>query len=435
MADDAEGKIAEARKEADDMKAEIAKRKKEMADTTLKEACGDVATEAKTRMAARRTLKGHLAKIYALNWCEDSEHLVSAAQDGKLLVWHALTTNKVHAIPLRSSWVMTCAYSPGGGFVAAGGLDNICSIFDLQSNDNPISPLRELNAHTGFLSCCRFLSDAQIVTGSGDMTCILWDIQAPAKVQEFKGHTGDVIGLAMSPDKNTFVSGACDYNAKLWDVRSGKHITTFRGHESDINSVSFFPNGNAFATGSDDSTLRLWDIRAGAELMRYHNEDIVCGITSVDFSASGRFLFGGYDDYKARIWDTLKGECVGLLQHHDNRVSCLGVPPSGMACCSGSWDSSLKLYGMFLSIFFFFSCATTNIVFFFFLQHKFRCHHSAPPDFVLSPVDCEIKFRKSQRSQRQSFLASIVNRHSWLGQFGHALLIDKMISSKIDLEM
>lgn len=57
-----------------------------------------------------------------------SSNLVSASQDGKLIVWDGYTTNKVHAIPLRSSWVMTCAYAPSGNYVACGGLDNICSV-------------------------------------------------------------------------------------------------------------------------------------------------------------------------------------------------------------------------------------------------------------------------------------------------------------------
>lgn len=145
------------------------------------------------KMKARRTLKGHLSKIYAMHWSEDNIHLVSASQDGKLLVWDALTTNKVHAIPLRSSWVMTCAYSPNGGFVACGGLDNICSVYNLRSRDNPIRVCRELNAHTGYLSCCRFLSDKQIVTSSGDMTCMLWDIESGSKIREFNDHHGDVM--------------------------------------------------------------------------------------------------------------------------------------------------------------------------------------------------------------------------------------------------
>ena len=41
-------------------------------------------------------------------------------QDGKLIVWDSYSTNKVHAIPLRSSWVMTCAYAPSGNYVACG---------------------------------------------------------------------------------------------------------------------------------------------------------------------------------------------------------------------------------------------------------------------------------------------------------------------------
>ena len=76
-----------------------------------------------------------------MHWAEgqaSSRNLVSASQDGKLIVWNAFTTNKVHAIPLRSSWVMTCAFAPGGGYVACGGLDNICSIYNLNSKDQPI---------------------------------------------------------------------------------------------------------------------------------------------------------------------------------------------------------------------------------------------------------------------------------------------------------
>lgn len=293
---------------------------------------------------ARRTLKGHLSKIYALHWSEDSVRLVSASQDGKLLVWDALATNKLHAIPLRSSWVMTCAYSPNGGFVACGGLDNICSVYNLNSRDNPIRVCRELNSHSGFISCCRFITDTQILTSSGDMTCILWDVEVGTKVREFNEHHGDVMSISLSPDNNQFISGACDYNAKLWDLRSGKSQLTFEGHNSDINSVQYFPNGNAFGTGSDDSSCKLFDIRAYRNLMTYADPTIEFGITSVAFSASGRYLFAGYDDYNCHMWDTLTGNRVHTLNGHTNRVSCLGVTKDGNALCTGSWDNTLKVW-------------------------------------------------------------------------------------------
>ena len=84
----------------------------------------------------RRTLKGHFGKIYAMHWAMDSKHLVSASQDGKLIIWNGHSTNKVHAIPLRSSWVMTCAYSPSGLAVACGGLDNLCTVYKLPDAKN-----------------------------------------------------------------------------------------------------------------------------------------------------------------------------------------------------------------------------------------------------------------------------------------------------------
>ena len=106
---------------------------------------------------------------------------------------------------------------------------------------------------------------------------------------------------------------------------------------------SFFPNGDAFATGSDDASCRLFDIRADRELNSFTHDNILCGITSVAFSISGRVLFGGYDDWTCNVWDTLKGERVGVLTGHENRVSCLGVSADGMALCTGSWDSTLRV--------------------------------------------------------------------------------------------
>ncbi|CAF0731817.1 unnamed protein product [Rotaria sp. Silwood1] len=327
--------IESLRQEAESLKNQIRDARKAACDATLLQVAQNVDQIGRIQMRTRRTLRGHLAKIYAMHWGSDSSsssrNLVSASQDGKLIVWDSYTTNKVHAIPLRSSWVMTCAYAPSGNFVACGGLDNICSIYSLKTREGNVRVSRELPGHTGYLSCCRFLDDSQIVTSSGDMTCALWDIETGQQTTSFQGHTGDVMSLSLSPDMKTFVSGACDASAKLWDIREGMCKQTFPGHESDINAVTFFPNGSAFATGSDDATCRLFDIRADQEVGMYSHDNIICGITSVAFSKSGRLLLAGYDDFNCNVWDTLRLERAGVLAGHDNRVSCLGVTEDGMA--------------------------------------------------------------------------------------------------------
>jgi len=340
---DTAAKIAELKAKAEELKKDIKAKKDAAQDGGLEEQ--SVPAVQKLAIKPRRVLKGHFAKIYAMHWAEDTRHLVSASQDGKLIVWNGFTTNKVHAIPLRSSWVMTCAYSPSSSYVACGGLDNICSIYNLNSKEQPIKVSRELAAHTGYLSSCRFLDDKSLITSSGDMSCMLWDIETSSLKSQFNDHNGDVMSVSLKPgDPNVFISGACDATAKIWDIRQEACQQTFSGHESDINFVSFFPNGNAFGTGSDDASCRLFDIRSYSELIQYTHDKILCGITSVAFSISGRFLFAGYDDFNCYVWDTLTGKQVAVLAGHDNRVSCLGVSSDGQALCTGSWDSFLKCW-------------------------------------------------------------------------------------------
>ena len=307
---------------------------------------------------------------------------------------------KLQAIPLRSSWVMTCTYEQSqGNMVACGGLDNLCTVYQLNKEPVVTRSHRELAQHDGYLSCCKFVDGNTILTASGDSTCILWDIELGQAKTTFRymsicmyliivlllliymislgttwvvsDHEGDVMSIAILPeiDPNLFVSGSCDMLAKVWDIRTGKCSMTLRGHESDINSISLFPDGNAFGTGSDDSTCRfvfvhpsttsillahkyyfgidrVFDIRACAQVCEFKNDTILCGITSVAFSGSGRILFAGYDDYNCLGWDVLGStdKQYYQMQGHENRVSCLGVSPTGDALCTGSWDTSLKIW-------------------------------------------------------------------------------------------
>jgi len=239
---------------------------------------------------------------------------------------------------------MTCAFSPTGTMVACGGLDNICSIYNLNSKDAPIKVSRELAAHTGYLSSCRFLPGGeQILTSSGDMCSMLWDVNSGQQIKTYEDHNGDVMSIS-NYGNSVFVSGACDAQAKIWDINVPSSVRTFIGHESDINAVNFFPDGNAFSTGSDDASCRLFDLRSAGQLQEFSHDKILCGVTSVSHSLSGRFLFAGYDDFNCYVWDTLTGKQVGVLAGHDNRVSCLGVGDNGQALCTGSWDSFLKLW-------------------------------------------------------------------------------------------
>lgn len=340
-------RVASARRNVETLKGQIRDVKRSKANGTMANASSGRSTRSiGANLRVRRQLKGHFGKVYAMHWSGDNAHLVSASQDGKLIIWNGYTTNKIQAIPLRSSWVMTCAFEQSQNrLVACGGLDNLCSIYQL-GQPQVIRATKELASHDGYLSCCRFLDESSIISASGDSTCILWDVERGDPKLHFNDHGGDVMSVAVNGAKNLFVSGSCDGTAKVWDSRNGKCTHTFCGHESDINSVAFFPDGNAVGTGSDDSSCRIFDLRCYDEVNQFSNDKILCGITSVAFSNSGRLLFAGYDDYNCQVWDvnSSSGQPAYQLVSHENRVSCLGVTPRGEALCTGSWDTLLKIW-------------------------------------------------------------------------------------------
>ncbi|CAH8552943.1 unnamed protein product [Heterobilharzia americana] len=192
----------------------------------------------------RRVLKGHQGKVLSLAWSLDKRHIVSSSQDGRIIVWDGFTVSKEYSISMPTTWVMSCAYSPSGNFVACGGLDNKCTVYPLTSDEDPILKKKLVATHTSYLSCCLFnISDHQLLTGSGDSTCVLWDVEYAQIIQSFYGHSADVLSVALSPSEfgRTFVSGGCDRCANVWDMRTGQCVQVFQGHESDVNSVRFFP--------------------------------------------------------------------------------------------------------------------------------------------------------------------------------------------------
>ncbi|XP_070489932.1 guanine nucleotide-binding protein subunit beta-2 [Chironomus tepperi] len=319
---------------------------KKQADCKLTEKCGDMGAVPKCHLTTKKTLKGHINKVNSVHFAGDSRYCVSGSLDGKLIIWDTWTGNKVQVIPLRSSWVMSVAYSTSGNFVACGGMDNMCTIYDVNNRDasGNAKIVRELAGYEGFLSSCRFLDDRHILTGSGDMKLCVWDLEAGKKTSEVTAHGGDVVSLSLSPDGNQFVTGSVDRTCKLWDVRDCKQIQTFFGHTSDVNSVIFHPSGYAFATASEDKSARLFDIRSDQQIGHYDPPNKTSGFTSCALSLSGRMLLCGSDDNNIHVWDTMTAQHNSSLGGHDNRVTSICMAPNGMALASSSWDQAVRVW-------------------------------------------------------------------------------------------
>lgn len=333
----------ELKKELNGLTAKIKAAQEAAADKSFQEVLKDIEKEAKFRIKQRRVLKGHISKVTSAHFCGDSKKAVSGSLDGKLIIWDVFTGNKMRVIPLRSSWVMACAYDEVGNYVAVGGMDNMCTIYDLRGTNAKVR--RELAGMDGYLSSVRFLGDSQVITGSGDTRIVLWDLERGQKLVTFEGHEGDVISLSLHPERTTFVTGSVDNTCRLWDIRQKECLQTFREHEADVSSVCFHKSGHVFATASEDKTCRLFDVRSDQQVCRYQNPRESTAFTSCGLSLSGRLILAGADDHDVHVWDTLSTRRVGNLTGHENKVTSLSVSPDGVVVVTGSWDSSVRVWG------------------------------------------------------------------------------------------
>lgn len=78
-----------------------------------------------------------------------------------------------------------------------------------------------------------------------------YNLQTGKKIHEFVGHTGDVCGVAASPDSRLLISGSADQTVKLWEINTGKLLLTIF-HGTDNEWVAWTPEGYYTSSAKGD---------------------------------------------------------------------------------------------------------------------------------------------------------------------------------------
>lgn len=195
-------------------------------------------------------------------------------------------------------------------------------------------------------------------TKTGDEKSIVWlrSCTNGELLQTFRGHTDEVLSVAMTQDGVSLLTSSRDRTAKLWEVATGDCTATFAGHRDVVSSAKFSADGAYILTASNDTTSRLWCSKTGECTQTFCHPGQgghTSGVTSAIFGKDGLSVFTAAS-FVARMWSTQTGECLqhfvdhAFEDHEDHDVSSIAISNDGALLLTGSrigWPTS-KLWSI-----------------------------------------------------------------------------------------
>ncbi|XP_053948377.1 protein HIRA homolog [Anastrepha ludens] len=137
--------------------------------------------------------------------------------------------------------------------------------------------LCQLDNHLACVNCVRWSPNGQMLaSGSDDKLVMIWRMsKGPSGVfgtgglqknaeswkcaATLRGHSGDVLDLAWSPNERWLASCSIDNTIIIWDVQAFPNmVTTLRGHSGLVKGVAWDPLGKFLASQSDDRSVKMW---------------------------------------------------------------------------------------------------------------------------------------------------------------------------------
>jgi len=252
-----------------------------------------------------------------------------------------LDSQCLHTFKEHKHRVNSIVITLDGRYAISGSGDRTLMLWDL----NNLKYVRTFVGHKKNIEAVAISPDGcYVISGDDDMKLKLWDLNSRICLHTFEGHEGWLKDIHITPDGRYAISSSDDNTLKLWDLKSCECIQTFKGHKESVESVAITPDGEYVVSGSYDKTLKLWDLNNGKCLRTFEGHED--SVRTVVITPDGQYVVSGSNDMTLKLWNLTNGRCVRTFVGHKGWVNGVDTTSDGKYVISGSWDNTIKLWNM-----------------------------------------------------------------------------------------
>lgn len=253
-----------------------------------------------------KPLQSKLNDVSSLSFQAQKQLLAAATKQGKIHLYE--NDQPLQTFQAHKDTIYDVQINPRSNLLATASRDETVKIWNYKGQQQAV-----LTGHNGAVYSARFSSDDRLIlTTSDDGTARLWTTTGDL-IALLPNHQGAVYDGRFSPNSQTLATASEDGQIRLWTVQ-GELINSFRNHPSSVYRLRFSPDGQRIATGSTDGNIQIWDLQGNLQ-MEFDGHSTV--IQDLSFDTLGQQLTAVANDGTVQAWqlsDSPQQHLDALLQ-------------------------------------------------------------------------------------------------------------------------